>query len=203
MWLLGIGLTYCVRSLWKLYIRRKMKDKKYLDKMILVTTEGNVDQTLTLLKQIDYTDFYISGIIFLDSTGEKKIGDIPVVAAAENAVEVLQNMVVDQVFIDGSRRNSYVREIMAACNEMGITTHYNLGSNYRFSGKSIVEDFAGHTVLTTSIKFADTRQLLHCRNYLYGYTNGDTGSHYLYTKSRPYLFFTGKSRKKWKKVPYL
>ena len=137
-----------------------MKDKKYLDKMILVTTEGNVDQTLTLLKQIDYTDFYISGIIFLDSTGEKKIGDIPVVAAAENAVEVLQNMVVDQVFIDGSRRNSYVREIMAACNEMGITTHYNLGSNYRFSGKSIVEDFAGHTVLTTSIKFADTRQLL-------------------------------------------
>ena len=132
MWLLGIGLTYCVRSLWKLYIRRKMKDKKYLDKMILVTTEGNVDQTLTLLKQIDYTDFYISGIILLDSTGEKKIGDIPVVAAAENAVEVLQNMVVDQVFIDGSRRNSYVREIMAACNEMGITTHYNLGSNYRF-----------------------------------------------------------------------
>lgn len=160
MWLLGIGLTYCVRSLWKLYIRRKMKDKKYLDKMILVTTEGNVDQTLTLLKQIDYTDFYISGIILLDSTGEKKIGDIPVVAAAENAVEVLQNMIVDQVFIDGSRRNSYVREIMAACNEMGITTHYNLGSNYRFSGKSIVEDFAGHTVLTTSIKFADTRQLL-------------------------------------------
>lgn len=136
-----------------------MKDEKYLEKMVLVSTGNNVEQTLALLNAKDYTDFYVSGIILLDSTGEKKIGNIPVIAAAENAVEVLQNSIVDQVFIDGSRRNPYVRDIMAACSEMGITTHYNLGNNYRFSGKSIVEEFAGHMVLTTSIKFADPRQL--------------------------------------------
>ncbi len=159
MWLFGVIFSYCARCLRKVYIRKKMKDEKYLEKMVLVSTGNNVEQTLTLLNAKDYTDFYVSGIILLDSTGEKKIGNIPVIAAAENAVEVLQNSIVDQVFIDGSRRNSYVRDIMAACNEMGITTHYNLGNNYRFSGKSIVEEFAGHMVLTTSIKFADPRQL--------------------------------------------
>lgn len=159
MWLLGVIFSYCARCLRKVYIRKKMKDEKYLEKMVLVSTGNNVEQTLTLLNAKDYTDFYVSGIILLDSTGEIKIGNIPVIAAAENAVEVLQNSIVDQVFIDVSRRNSYVRDIMAACHEMGITTHYNLGNNYRFSGKSIVEEFAGHMVLTTSIKFADTRQL--------------------------------------------
>lgn len=159
MWVIGILLTYSVRCLRKLSIRKRMTDQKYLQKMILVSTADNVEQTLISLEEKKYSEFYVSGIILIDKTEEKAVGGIPVIASGENGVEVLQDSVVDQVFVDGSRRNPYVKEILSACNEMGITTHYNLGKNYRFSGKSIVEEFGGHMVLTTSIKFADARQL--------------------------------------------
>lgn len=159
MWVIGILLTYNVRCLRKLFLRRRMTDQKYLQKMILVSTADNVGETLLSLEEKKYSEFYVSGIILIDKTEEKAVGGIPVIASGENGVEVLQDSVVDQVFVDGSRRNPYVKEILSACNEMGITTHYNLGKNYRFSGKSIVEEFGGHMVLTTSIKFADARQL--------------------------------------------
>lgn len=159
MWVIGILLTYCIRCLRKLFLRRKMTDQKYLQKMILVSTAENVKETLLSLEEKKYSEFYVSGIILIDNTEEKAVGGIPVIASGENGVEILQDSVVDQVFVDGSRGNSYVKEILSACNEMGITTHYNLGKNYRFSGKSIVEEFGGHMVLTTSIKFADARQL--------------------------------------------
>ncbi len=159
MWVIGILLTYSVRCLRKLFLRRRMTDQKYLQKMILVSTADNVEETLLSLEEKKYSEFYVSGIILIDKTEEKAVGGIPVIASGENGVEVLQDSVVDQVFVDGSRRNPYVKEILSACNEMGITTHYNLGKNYRFSGKSIVEEFGGHMVLTTSIKFADARQL--------------------------------------------
>ena len=136
-----------------------MKDKKYLEKLILVSSRNSVEETLKRLEAREYADFYVSGIILLDSIEEKEINNIPIVAIDKNAVEILQNSIVDQVFIDGNRKNPYVKDIMSACDEMGITTHYNLGSNYQISGNSIVEEFAGHMVLTTSIKFADTRQL--------------------------------------------
>ena len=160
VWGLGIIFTYAARCSWKIFLRRKMKDKKYLEKLILVSSRNSVEETIKRLEAREYSDFYVSGIIILDSAGEKKINNIPVVAINKNAVEILQNSIVDQVFIDGNRKNPYVKNIMAACSEMGITTHYNLGSNQQISGKSIVEEFAGHMVLTTSIKFADTRQLL-------------------------------------------
>lgn len=159
MWIIGILLTYGARCLRKFSLRKKMTDRKYLQKMILVSTADHVEQTLLSLEEKKYLEFYISGIILLDKTEENAVGKIPVIASGENGVEVLQSSVVDRVFIDGSRRNPYVKEILSACNEMGITTHYNLGKNYRFSGKSIVEEFGGHMVLTTSIKFADARQL--------------------------------------------
>lgn len=159
MWVIGILLTYSVRCLRKLFLRRRMTDQKYLQKMILVSTADNVEETLLSLEEKKYSEFYVSGIILIDKTEEKAVGGIPVIASGENGVEVLQDSVVDQVFVDGSKRNPYVKEILSACNEMGITTHYNLGKNYRFSGKSIVEEFGGHMVLTTSIKFADARQL--------------------------------------------
>ena len=159
VWGLGIILTYAVRCGWKIFIRRKMKDKKYLEKLILVSSRNSVEETLKRLEAREYADFYVSGIILLDSIEEKEIKNITIVAIDKNAVEILQNSIVDQVFIDGNRKNPYVKDIMSACDEMGITTHYNLGSNYQISGNSIVEEFAGHMVLTTSIKFADTRQL--------------------------------------------
>lgn len=112
MWVIGILLTYNVRCLRKLFLRRRMTDQKYLQKMILVSTADNVEETLLSLEEKKYSEFYVSGIILIDKTEEKAVGGIPVIASGENGVEVLQDSVVDQVFVDGSRRNPYVKEIL-------------------------------------------------------------------------------------------
>ena len=52
-----------------------------------------------------------------------------------------------------------MQKILSACEEMGITTHYDLGKYFKKVQNTIIEEFAGHIVLTSSIKFADARQI--------------------------------------------
>lgn len=159
MWVLGIFITYGERCLWKLYLRKKMTDVQHLQKLVVVAALDNAEQTVRELQKKEYKDFYVSGIILLDDAEETKIADIPVIGYGAEGTEALQKDIVDEVFVDGSRRNIYVRNILSACEEMGITTHYNLGRNLKASGNFIVEEFADHMVLTSSIKFADQRQV--------------------------------------------
>lgn len=159
MWILGIIITYAERILWKLHIRKKMSDETKLQKLMVISSRENVEHTLQIIEEKKYEDFYVSGIILLDESDDTEILGIPVRAHKENAIQVLQEEIVDQVFVDGSRRDVSVRRIAAACEEMGITVHYNLGRNFKPSGNLIVEEFAGHMVITSSIKFADARQL--------------------------------------------
>lgn len=180
MWLLGILITYAGRWIWKFYLRRKMTDAAHLQKLVVISELENAENTIRGLEEKEYKDFYVSGIILLDNketiekkwntevssdtwavpAGERKLAGVPVLGYGETCVEALQQGIIDEVFIDGHRKNEYVKRILSACEEMGITTHYNLGKNFKTSGKSIVEEFAGHTVLTSSIKFADQRQIL-------------------------------------------
>ena len=90
---------------------------------------------------------------------QKMICGIPVIGNGGDGAEVLQKNVVDQVFIDGEEKDPRIRRILHACSEMGITTHYNLGINFKPTGNTIVENFSGYIVMTSSIKFADVRQL--------------------------------------------
>lgn len=159
MWILGILFTYIIRWYWKIHLRKKMTDVQYLQKLVVVTSLDNAEKIVKEFVQKEYRDFYVSGIILLEHTEKKQISGIPVIGYGEEGAEILQKDIVDEVFVDGSRRNADVKAILSACEEMGITTHYNLGRNSRSSGNFMVEEFAGHTVLTTSIKFADQRQV--------------------------------------------
>lgn len=159
LWILAIFFTYIARILLKLWVRSVLKNKEKLQKLVLVSTEQEVKSTIKELEKQEYKNYYISGIVLLEKTDIVKISGIPVISCGEQAVEGLQNDVVDEVFIDCSRRNPLVKTILAACREMGLTTHYSLGKNDIGSRTSMVENFGGFTVLTSSIKFADSRQL--------------------------------------------
>lgn len=158
MWILGMFFTYLVRWLWKIHLRKKLTNIEYLQKMVLVATLDNARDFLNAFEQETYKNFYVSGIILLDGATESEIHGIPVIGSGKSAIDVLQKDVVDEVFIDGTQKNLEVSRILKACKEMGITTHYSWGKSQNIAG-SVVEEIVGYTVITSSIKFADQRQV--------------------------------------------
>lgn len=159
MWLFAILFTYVVRWSRKLFVRKKMKNQAFLDNIIVVSSLENIKNTISSLTEKDYKGFCIKGIILLDRCEEKEIMEIPVLATGEAGVKAIEESIVDQVFIAGNRKNPIVQKILSACEEMGITTHYDLGKYFKKVQNTIIEEFAGHIVLTSSIKFADARQI--------------------------------------------
>lgn len=161
MWILGVILIYITRIWWKTIVQKRMQNEKYLQALIVITTSDRVNEIIESMKEVKYTGYYISGIILADcEKTEKRISDISVVAGQRGAIEYLRGHVVDEVFIDLSEYSKWRNQIVDACNDMGITIHLNM-EEARFRGRNtLVEKFAGHMVITTSISFADPRQLM-------------------------------------------
>lgn len=160
MWILAILFTYAGRCLQKKYVRKQVLDRKKLQKLIVVSTRNNVEAIIRKLEEKEYKNFYISGIILIDGNKETTILGIPVLTCKNKIEDIIKEEIVDQIFIDGSRKDIFVQETLQVCREMGIVIHYNLGVNFDVSNNSIVEMFGGYMVVTSSVKFVDPRQML-------------------------------------------
>lgn len=166
LWALGIFLIYCERIVWKRVIRRRMSDRKYLQSIIVVVSSQRAEVVVDALREKRYTGFYIRGLILSDASdvsgkdAKETIKKVPVVADMENAVEYLKQNEVDEVFIDSSVRSKTKEWLLEACEEMGVTTHVNIGYVTGENGHTLVENMAGYMVVTRSINVADPRQIL-------------------------------------------
>ena len=160
LWVIGGIFIWFMRLVWKRVIRKRMQDEQYLQSLILISTRNKVKETVERLTRKKYTGFYIHGIILTDSRAVGgRIGGIPVVSDAANAPEYLRSHVVDEVFIDAIGDDRLAKRFQDACDEMGITTHLNIGVAKGESTHAIVETFVDYQVITNSICFAEPRQL--------------------------------------------
>ena len=161
LWVTGTVLIYAERLLWKNLIRKRMQDKRYLQSLVVISTEERAKETVDVIKKKTYTGFYIQGIILIDSAKENSsdILGIPVIAGKEDAITYLKRNVVDEVFVD-LPEGSDQKEVLAACREMGIVSHLNLGRRVRETSHMMVETFADHLVITSGINFAEPRDML-------------------------------------------
>ncbi len=160
MWGIGICLTWIARLLWKKVVRKQMVNKARLQRMVLISTKERVRETLKVIQSKKYKDFYVSGILLSGKDiSEKEIDEIPVIGSPEEANQILKSMVVDEVFLDLPAELDITEKIRRECDEMGITSHLNLGQVSKTEGHVIVENYAEHMVLTSSIKFAEPRQI--------------------------------------------
>lgn len=161
MWIIGIGLIYIARIWWKTIVQKRLQNEKYLQSLIVISSSDCIKEIITSIKEQKYTGYYVSGIILSDLKNvDKNFLGIPVVADQNDAIEYLQAHVVDEVFIDLPEYSKWRNELVDACNEMGITIHLNIGAANLSGRNTLVEKFADHMVITTSISFADPRQLM-------------------------------------------
>lgn len=159
-WCIAIIMIYIERLIWKQVIRRRMENVEFLQNMVVVSEPERVEDTISSMQIRQYNGFRIKGILLENKTIEKQqVLGVPVLGKAEDSGKILKEEVVDEVFLDLPIYSKRVKEIQKNCLEMGITTHLNLGKVTDGESNMIVENYAEHMVLTSSINFADSWQL--------------------------------------------
>ncbi|MBM6948706.1 sugar transferase [Mordavella massiliensis] len=162
LWMFGVGLIYCERIAWKRVVRRRMRDRKYLQAMIIVVSSERAADVVQTMRAKPYTGFYIEGIILTDiasGKAQQEISGVPVVADLGSSLEYLKGHAVDEVFVDYAIGGRAQDQLLRACEEMGVTTHVNIGYVKGENTHTFVENLTDYMVVTRTIKVADPRQL--------------------------------------------
>ena len=156
-----ILLTYLVRELWKHLLRKKMEDGENRS-LLLVVSADVVGAVVESMKEHNYARYKIAGIAVIDKEmTEKYIDGVKVVANMENAAEYVCKEWIDEVLIVTSGVVPYPKELIEQFTETGVTVHLNLAKVQSVPGKKqFVEKVGDYTVLTTSINYASTRDLM-------------------------------------------
>ena len=154
-------MTYIVRELWKKLLRKQMKDGGER-KLLIVTSEDVAEQVVLSMQENNYARFSLAGVAVIDAdwTG-REIHGVPVVANEETAAMYVCQEWIDEVLIVVSEVLPYPSELIEQLSETGVTIHLNLAKITSGPGKKqFVEKVGNYTVLTTSINYASTRQLM-------------------------------------------
>lgn len=85
---------------------------------------------------------------------------IPVVADQEGIVEYIRQNVVDEVFLDLKECGDAEERYMNLFINMGIIVHINLTEVGSAMTNKVVHTYGRHMVLTSGMKFADSRKLV-------------------------------------------
>ena len=153
--------TYLAREFWKKFLRKKMKDGGER-KLLIITTEAVAEQVVTNMQQNNYARYTLAGATVIDAdwTG-KRINGVPVVANEETAPMYVCQEWIDEVLIVIPEALPYPSELIEKLTETGVTIHLNLAKITNIPGKKqFVEKVGNYTVLTTSINYASSKQLL-------------------------------------------
>ena len=142
-------------------LRKKMEDGENRS-LLLVVSADVVSSVVESMKEHNYARYKIAGIAVIDKemTG-KYIDGVKVVANMENAAEYVCKEWIDEVLIVTSGVVQYPKELIEQFTETGVTVHLNLAKVQSVPGKKqFVEKIGDYTVLTTSINYASTRDLM-------------------------------------------
>ena len=154
-------LSYIARVCWKKVLKKRMKKQGYRS-LLIVTVDSMVDTVIRNIRSNNYEMFHIAGVAIVnrDVTGAYFDG-IPVVANKDTVVEYACREWIDEVFFNFPDNAVYPQELIEKFTEMGIVVHIKLFKEGKSSGsKRFVEKMGTYTVLTTTLNYATSLQLL-------------------------------------------
>ncbi len=154
-------LTYLVRELWK-YLLRKQMDEGTNRSLLIIAAQDNVHDVVRSMKENNFARYTISGVAVIDADWSGNVIEgIPVVAAREEIPSYVCNEWIDEVLIVLADDLPYPNELIRRLTETGVTIHLNLAKVKSEPGKKqFVEKVGAYTVLTTSMNYVSTYQLV-------------------------------------------
>lgn len=159
-WGIGIFALYAERIILKRVVRKRLENKKNYRSIVLICESDKADKILRNTIKTRYKDYKICGIIITDRdrTGEVLNG-IKVIGYTDIPRDFMIVNVVDEILLYYTDESENIKNILDTGVNMGLTIHKIIAETPPISEKSIVEEFSGYTVLTTSIGMATARQL--------------------------------------------
>lgn len=159
--LLNVLIIYVARSYMKLILLIAYKKSSSSRKVMLVTLSKNAAGTIRYIHSLNQWNMYITTLAILDKprVGER-IEGIEVIAGRDSLLDAARLSVVDEVFIHlPSKYDIDIEEIILELEKMGIVVHMNLDVFNNLNVKEkVIEEYAGHQVITFSSKLFDQRQ---------------------------------------------
>lgn len=152
-------LSYVVRCAWK-YCCRKRKEKNTARRMLIVTEEALLEQTIESLEKHNYEGFCYAGLILMDKdlAGEE-IAGLPVVCNGADLTKYARLEWIDEVFFNLENIEKYGEDLLETFLGMGVTVHVKLFENNIQGPKRFTENLLNYTVLTTALSYGTTLQL--------------------------------------------
>lgn len=156
----SVCLMIVARLFWKRIIRIRIRGKKVLRKVLIVSTDSRIEDTIEGLLQ-PYRDYQLTACAVYDKP--EKVGQVikyvPVVADKDNIIKYIQDNIIDEVFIDLPGYEKEAERLMSIFVSMGLVAHVNLARFTTNVENKKIQRFAGYMVLSSSMKFATPRQL--------------------------------------------
>lgn len=153
-------LTYLVRVAFKECMNRYYKKSRGSDKILVVTTNGELDTVMQHIERDAGWSYEIIGIVVMDVDRKgETIRGIPVIAGCENVLEVARQITVDIVFLHCPQTaNSEVEVLVQSFLAMGVICH-NCVERFSINTPcSSVGRFAGFPVTTYAVNVIDYRR---------------------------------------------
>lgn len=159
-------IFYLCFSYFSRVILKKLLKKKMISgddrTLLIVTTWKKAKTVIEEVKSNNYAMFKIAGLVIVDrDMAGETIEGVPVVANGSDAPMYVCKEWIDDVLIVPSKKKEFPKEIYEKFIETGVTVHYKLAKTLDMSGeKQFVEKFGRYSVLTTSMNYVSSRQLL-------------------------------------------
>lgn len=163
--ILYLFLTTISRYFWKNYLKKNVNPRK-VRSLLLVTTMKQAEESIKELRNNPYEQFLLKGVVLVEEFDEKQgrakdILNVPIVAGCTDVAEYCLNEWVDAVMIVLPADIPYPGELIEKFQKMGIVVHKVIAQKYNDSDcKQIIERIGNYTVLTTSMNYASSGELL-------------------------------------------
>ena len=160
MWAFYLMIAYCVRMMLKEAINSRQFSESEKRSILVFTTSSAAEKVIENIRSNNYGNFHLIGIVLADCdrTGDY-IQSVPVVANVDTTVSYIHKNWVDEVFFAVPRSYEVPEQIIKDCSVMGVVIHEYLSNNQYLGKRKVVEEFAGYTVLSTSMHIVTPRQI--------------------------------------------
>ena len=156
---LHVIFGYAARQFWKKHLHNRIVRGESKQSLLVVLDSDSAEKMIERLTRYTTESYRVVGAVLADGGSAKEIAGISVVCSLDEAAHYICRKWIDEVFIS-CRENEKVTRLMEACHQMAVTVHLHMPSMDDKGMKQFVEKFGSSTVLTTSINYASTRQIV-------------------------------------------
>lgn len=143
-------MTWIVRLIIKRGLYIYYKSDSSAVRLIVIAQASNIERTIEeLKKKLDIHIRIVAAVCMDKDMQGEEISGVKVVANADNIIEVVKQMALDEMFLSiPDRPMSELEHLIRDFDEMGVVVHRKLEADVYGRNRSYIEKYGGYTVIT-------------------------------------------------------